>query len=263
MIILKVGGGSSINMSEVASDLTKISEPVIVVLGANSLRDRTGEKLNIKKQVVTSVKGYTSVMSDSDLIDLQMMVYSGVQSQRFVELCQMNGINAVSLSGLDGAVIRGRRNRGVRVKEEGKIRILRDFSGKPVSINTELLDYLISKSYLPVLTVPILDETGCALNSENDDIAALLNSLYGADEIIHLIEAPGLLKDHEDEGSLVTSLTFKELCGWEEISEGRIRRKLLSIRKLMAGHKTRVRIADGRCSEPVTNALKGGGTVIE
>ena len=40
MYIIKVGGGSQINLEGVASDLATIEESFLVVLGANALRDQ-------------------------------------------------------------------------------------------------------------------------------------------------------------------------------------------------------------------------------
>ena len=143
--------------------------------------------------------------------------------------------------------------------------MLRDFSGKPKSINKELLNLLINSDYVPVLTVPIIDENGIAINSENDDIVALLQKEFQAERVIHLIEAPGFMRDPEDETSLISGLSFEELSDWESGAQGRIKRKLLAIKKLFDTGVLEVFIADGRSSitQPVTDALNGKGTTIK
>ncbi len=265
MIILKIGGGNDIALEYIAEDLKSIEEPYIIVHGANSLRDQLAERLNMPRKRVTSIKGYSSVLSDQDTIDLQMMAYAGVRNKRIVELLQVRGINAVGLSGLDGAVIRAKRNPGIRVLENGKRKMLRDFSGKPKTINKELLNLLINNNYVPVLTVPIIDEEGVAVNSENDDIVALLQAEFQAERVIHLIEAPGFMRDPNDETSLISSLSFQELSDWEANAEGRIKRKLLAIKRLFDSGVLEVFISDGRESvqAPVTGALTGLGTTIK
>ena len=122
MIVLKIGGGDGINLAGIALDLAEISEPMIVVHGANGLRNRLAEKLGHTVQTVTSVSGYTSVLSDSDTLDLMMMAYAGLRNKRLVELLQQNGVNAVGLSGIDGRVVQARRNRGIRVREGSRAR---------------------------------------------------------------------------------------------------------------------------------------------
>jgi len=174
MIIIKIGGGESINLEGIIEDIAGIKEKVIIVHGANALRDQLSERLGIRKTVITSVSGYSSVFSDNEAIDVMLMAYSGLRNKRLVELCQRHGLNAVGLTGLDGAMVRGSRNKGIRIKDGLKQRIIRDNSGKPKSINTEMLNYLLNNGYIPLLTVPILDENGFAVNSENDDIVAVL-----------------------------------------------------------------------------------------
>ncbi len=262
MIIVKIGGGASINTSAIIAGLQSLKEQVIIVHGANSFRDRLAEQMGIKRNKVTSLSGYESVLSDEDTINLQMMAYAGYKNKRIVELCYQNGIPAIGLSGIDGAVIRSRRNRGIRVEENGKKRMLRDLSGKPAEINRELLTTLMDSGYTPVLTVPLLDENNCAVNSENDDIVALLAETFNAESVVHFIEAPGFLSDISDPESLISRMSSNELNEWEATCNGRIKRKLKAIKRLLESN-TRVHICDGRTDTPIESCLNGGGTTIE
>ena len=124
-----------------------------------------------------------------------LMAYSGVRNKRLVELLQQNGVNAVGLTGLDGALVRAMRNKGIRVREGDKTLIKRDLSGKPVAVNRKLLGLLIDNGYTPVVTMPLIDERNVAVNSENDDVVALMSAALGAELVVHLIEAPGFLED--------------------------------------------------------------------
>ncbi len=42
MLIIKVGGGTDINIPGIVNDLAALDDPFIVVLGANALRDNIG-----------------------------------------------------------------------------------------------------------------------------------------------------------------------------------------------------------------------------
>ncbi|MDH3225356.1 MAG: acetylornithine/succinylornithine family transaminase, partial [Gemmatimonadota bacterium] len=78
-------------------------------------------------------------------------------------------------------------------------------------------------------------------------------------------EAPGLLADRDDPGSLVTEVAPPELEAWEDRVDGRMRRKMRALRRLFEdceGPAPRVRLGDGRIPAPVTTALAGGGTLI-
>lgn len=262
MYIFKIGGGESINLEAIAADLAGLEEAFLIVLGANAMRDSLAERLGQPKQVLTSVSGYTSVLSDPQAIDVIMMSYAGLRSKRMVELCQRNGINAVGLSGIDGRLVEGRRNRGIRVREGGKTLIKHDFSGKPSSLNTRLMDLLMENGYTPILSIPIIDEQHCAINSENDDIVNVLQEALQAKCIIQLIEAPGFLADKDDEGTLIKHLPRAEIAAHEEQVEGRMKRKMLALRKLFESGAAKVIISDGRTEHPVKDALEGKGTTI-
>lgn len=263
MILVKIGGGDSINLEAIIADLAQQPQPFIIVHGANVLRDQIAGKMGFEKTVITSASGYSSVFSDQNAIDAILMSYSGLRNKRIVELCQQKGINAVGLTGLDGRLIQGERNKGIRVRENGKTLIKRDFSGKPRTVNTDLLELLLEAGYCPVLTIPIADENGFAINSENDDIVARISNSLEIDTVIQLIEAPGFLDNPDDEKSLVGKMSIAELNRREAEVEGRIKRKLLALTKLTAGGKTRVIISDGRTEKPITDALNGKGTAIQ
>lgn len=263
MIIVKIGGGETINLEAIVNDLSTLNEPYLVVHGANALRDSVAESMGFDKQVITSASGYASVYSDEKAIDAILMAYSGLRNKRLVEMFQQHGVNAVGLSGIDGRIVQGARNRGIRIVENGKKMIKRDFSGKPKTINADLLNLLLNNGYIPVLTIPICDEDGFAINSENDDIVCELQSALSADTVIQLIEAKGFLNDANDPGSVIRTMDRAELERREETVEGRIKRKLHALNKLCRNGVGKIIISDGRTDSPISDALNGSGSWIE
>ena len=262
-LIVKIGGGAAIDLAAIAADLAAFDGPVIVVHGANALRAALAQSLGRKVTVLTSVSGYSSVQSDDEAIEMLMLAYSGLQNKKLVEQLQIAGRNAIGLTGLDGRVITGRRNSGIRVSENGRTRIVRDRSGKPVSINAPLLELLLANGYTPVLTMPIADESGAAINSENDDVVAVLAEAMGAATVIQLIEAPGLLRDRHDDASAIARISLDALQQWEAQAEGRFRRKLRALCRLVESDSARrVIVADGRVARPISLAIEGAGTEI-
>lgn len=262
MLILKIGGGRGIDVEGVATDLAGLSEPVVVVHGANAWRDELASRLGAERKVLTSASGYESTYSDDEAIDVLLMAYAGLRNKRLVEALARRGVRAIGLTGLDGGLVKGRRNPGIRSREGDKVIVRRDHSGKPVSVNEPLLRMLLEAEYLPVLTVPIAGEDGSALNTENDDVVAVLQSVLRAETVVQLIEAPGILDDASDPSSLVSRLSAAELAHREEAATGRFKRKLHGIRKLMQAAPCRVLVADGRVAHPLRDALDGKGTVI-
>lgn len=261
-MLVKIGGGEAINLDGIACDLSNVEVPKVIVHGANALRDRLAGRLGVQKRILTSVSGYASVHSDEELIDVMLMAYAGLRNKRIVESLQSHGVNAVGLTGLDGALVRGMRNKGIRVRENGKTLIKRDLSGKPVAVNRRLLGLLLDNEFVPVVTVPIIDEQNVAINSENDDIVALLSSALEPELVVQLIEAPGFLEDENDPGSVVPHIPRPDLARREQEAAGRMKRKLMAMRRLVESGSARVVIADGRSDHPVADVLAGKGTVI-
>ena len=263
MLIVKLGGGE-VDLDAFARDAVALDRPMIILHGANRLRDQLAQELGRPPRVVESISGYSSVLSDDSAIDLLMASYAGVRNKRLVEALRRAGVNALGLSGLDGGLIQGERTRGIRVRENGRKRMLRDQSGKPRTINRSLLLGLLDDGYVPVLTVPIAAEDGGALNTENDDVLALLAAELAATEVVSLIEAPGLLRDVTDSGSLVPVLDAGELMEWEGRVTGRMRRKIRAMRTLFERMSPgpRFYLADGRSEQPISSALAGAGTLV-
>jgi acetylglutamate/LysW-gamma-L-alpha-aminoadipate kinase len=262
VVLVKIGGGASINLDGAAADIAAMVEPVVVVHGGHAARDRLAARLGAEQRVVTSVSGYASVYSDEQAIDLLMMAYAGLQNKRLVERLQRAGRDAVGLTGLDGRAVSAVRHNGIRVRQREKTLLVRDFSGRPSRVNVPLLRLLLDNGYTPVLTVPLADESGFAVNSENDDVVALLQTALGCAQVVELIEAPGLLRDPGDESSVISSLDAGQLAALEEAASGRYKRKLLALRRLFESTSPTVVVADGRAAHPVADALAGNGTRI-
>lgn len=263
MNIVKIGGGSKLNLAAICDDLAQLEGSTVIVAGANALRADLAERLGSEIQTVTSISGVASVFTDEAAMDLLIMAYAGLRNKALVSLLQQRGVNAIGLSGLDGGLIRAKRNRGIKIMQDGKKRLLRDFSGKPFEINTDLLNTLLQQGYTPVITVPVMDEQGIAVNTDNDEIVALLSHSLQAERVFQLIEAPGLLVDAANEDSLVSELSAEGLEAWQERVEGRMKRKIIALNKLYRDQqRPRVYLCDGRVEQPLKRALEGAGTVI-
>lgn len=263
MNIIKIGGGATLDLNAICDDLATLSGPNIVIAGANALRAQLADQLGTPIKTVTSISGVSAVFSDDNALDLLTMAYAGLRSTQLVSLLQQRGVNAIGLSGVDGGLIRAKRNRGIKAMQDGKKMLLRDRSGKPFAANTSLLQQLLRDGYTPVITVPVIDETGIAVNTDNDEIVALLARELNATRIFQLIEAPGLLIDHKDQASLVSELSAEGLDAWQERVDGRMRRKIIALSKLyQINQRPTVHLCDGRLTQPLSSAISGAGTVI-
>ena len=113
MILIKIGGGSQLNLPAIAQDIQDLSlkESVIVVHGANAERDRLAEKLGHATRYLTSPSGHQGVYTDEQAIEIMLMAYSGLVNKKIVALFRSHGINALGLSGVDGGLWQGERKK--------------------------------------------------------------------------------------------------------------------------------------------------------
>lgn len=264
MIIVKIGGGKQINIDFILADFAKIHEDKILVHGASETMNDIAELLGHKPQMVTSISGFESRLTDQKTMDILMMVYSGMVNKRIVEKLQSLGINAVGLSGLDGRLWEGRRKETIKIVQDGKRKVIRgDYTGRVEKVNVSLLRLLINNGYVPVVTVPGISYKSEAINLDNDRALAVMAGQIGANKIVSLFTAPGLLKDHADEKTLIKSINKEKLDEYFKFAQGRMKKKLMGAKEALDLGVQEIYFGDGRVKYPITNALNGKGTIIK
>jgi acetylglutamate kinase len=121
-------------------------------------------------------------------IDIVRMALSGVSNKRLVAALASRGVNALGLSGEDGALIEARP---IDTERLGHV-------GSPTRINTEFLKALLLAGFVPVIS-PVSRGVGgtssIALNVNGDDAAAAIAVDLGADELLLIVDVPGVMQD--------------------------------------------------------------------
>lgn len=127
------------------------------------------------------------VTTDAD-IDIVRMALSGVSNKRLVAALASHGVNAIGLSGEDGALIEARPIDRDRL---GHV-------GSPTRINTEFLKGLLAAGFVPVIS-PVSRGVGgtssMTLNVNGDDAAAAIAVDVGADELLLVVDVEGVMQD--------------------------------------------------------------------
>lgn len=266
MIVVKVGGSLGIDYEAVCSDLASIvkaGRQAILVHGGSAETNRISEQLGKPPRMVTSVSGYESRYTDRETLEIFEMVYCGKMNKAIVEKLQRHGVNAVGLSGLDGRIWEGVRKATITILEAGKKKVLRDdFTGRVEKVNLGLIQLLLSGGFTPVLTPPAISYEGEAINVDGDRAAAILASALKVDKLIILSNVPGLLKDVQDEGSLIPDIPFERIEEFAAFAKGRMKKKVLGAVEAIREGVKEVVFADARRAQPITEALMGKGTVI-
>ncbi len=264
-MVIKIGGGQGIDLTPAVADIAECvahSERVVVVHGCSAAADALAAELGEPVRYVTSTAGVRSRYTNARMLTIFLMAALRV-NVGIVQALQNQGINALGLSGLDGALLRGPRKEALRIIEYGRQRVLRDdFTGRVEQVNTSLLHLLLDRGYTPVIAPLALANTGEVINVDGDRAAAAVAAALGAETLIILSNVPGLLADAQNEGTLVPSLSITEVSQYEASVTGGMRRKLMGAREALHGGVHRVVLTDGRAEHPVQAALAGRGTVI-
>ena len=267
MIVVKVGGGTSLNIDAVVADLVALrasGTELLLIHGGAQTTNAVAEALGHPPQFVTSETGHVSRRTDRRTLEIFEMVYCGQLNKMWVEKLQTAGVNAVGLSGLDGRIFEGTRKDTLRIKVDGRRLVLRDdWTGTVERVNTHLLRLLIDGGYFPVLTPPGASTAGEAVNVDGDRAAAMVAGAFGAEALLILTDTPGLLKAFPDESTLITDIPRAQAERFMQYAEGRMKKKVMGAVEAIEGGVRKVIFADGRIDQPLSRALAGGGTHIQ
>ncbi len=263
MIVVKIGGGEGINYDAILSDIAALGEEVIIVHGGNAELARLSKQLGREQRTLRFSSGHVSRYTDRKTMELFEMVYCGKINKMIVEKLHLLGKRPIGLSGLDGALLVGRRKETLIALIGNRRRVIRDdMSGRLEGVNTELLHVLMKLGYVPVISPPALSNECLPINVDGDRAAAMIAARMGARVLVILSAVPGLLKDPGDESSLITTINSGDMERMQEFAKGSMKRKLIGAGEALAGGVGTVIIADARVDLPVTRALAGSGTHI-
>lgn len=265
-MIVKIGGGETIDLDAFCKDVAEVSknQKLILVHGASVKRDEVAEKLGIATKYLTSPSGHIGVYTDNQAIEVLSMVYAGLVNKKIVTKLQSFGVNAVGLSGADGRIWEGKRKKVLISVEDGKKKLIRDtYTGKVEKVNAELLNNLVSQGYVPVITQPAISYESELINTDNDRNIAVMARDLKVKKLVVLFEAPGLLKDVDDESSLIKSINKSEIEAVMQQVSGRMRKKALGAKEAIENGVEEIYWSDARVEKPITEALNHKGTIIK
>ncbi len=266
-LVIKLGGTAGVDFQAICKDsaaLVEAGRRLILVHGGSDQANQLGQALDHPPRFVTSPSGFTSRYTDRQTLEIFLMAVNGKVNSLLVESLHALGLNAIGLSGLDGALLQARRKSTIRIVENGKQKVLRDdYTGTIQKVNAGLLIMLLQAGYVPVVAPLARSERGEALNVDADRAAASIAAALGADTLLLLTAASGLLRSFPNEQSLIPRIPAAQLESHFKFAQGRMKKKLLAGGEALEGGVGRVIIADGRIASPVARALSGAGTTIE
>jgi acetylglutamate/LysW-gamma-L-alpha-aminoadipate kinase len=266
IIVIKIGGGQGIDPAALAPQIAALAatgvSPVIVHGGSHET-DLLATRLGHPPRRLVSPSGHESRRTDERTLEIFSMVYAGKINTRLVAALRVAGLDAVGLSGVDGALWRAERKDAIRAVEDGRVVIVRDdLSGRVVGVDDRLLRLLIADGRVPVLCPPAITPQGVAVNVDADRAAAATAGALGAASLLLLSNVAGVLADPADPDSLIASAADAP-GAVQAAARGRMKNKVLAAEEALRAGVGRVVIGSARGPEALARALAGAGTVFE
>lgn len=200
LTIVKVGGAiveDAEQLQQLLSHFCAIEGKKILVHGGGRRATQVAARLGIESQMVNGRR-----ITDSDMLEVVTMVYGGLVNKTIVAQLQARGVNAIGLTGADMDVIHSHR-RPVKDVDYG-------FVGDVERVNADRLQALLDAGATPVLAPLTHDGAGTMLNTNADTIASVaaqaLAAYYDV-TLIYSFEKPGVLRDPDDDTSVITHIT--------------------------------------------------------
>lgn len=256
-VVIKYGGNAMINehlKQQVMEDIVLlwlIGIRVVLVHGGGPEINDLMKKLGKEAVFVDGLR-----VTDKETVEIVQMVLAGKVNKTLVNLLEMKGGKAIGLSGMDGRLIEA------KIKNE-KL----GFVGEITRIHIRPVVDLLENGYIPVISTIGCDKQGNTYNINGDTAAAQIAGALGAERLIMMTDIAGILRDKDDESSLIPEITINDaekLYDEGIISGGMIPKVDCCVEAIHKGVKNVV-IMDGRVPHSILMELltdEGAGTMV-
>ncbi|MFR1434999.1 MAG: acetylglutamate kinase [Acutalibacteraceae bacterium] len=240
-VVIKYGGNAMISnelKSAVMQDIVLLSTVgirVVLVHGGGPEINAMLKKIGKESKFVGGLR-YT----DRETMDVVEMVLAGKVNKSLVQQLEQHGGRAIGLCGLDGGMIKA-----VKLKGENDLGLVGDITRVDVTLIRNALD----NGTIPVVaTVAGGENDGETYNINADIAASHIAAALGAEKLVLMTDVCGLLRDREDESSLISVVQVSEVSNLKRqgiISGGMIPKIDCCVEAVRRGVR-RTHIIDGR-----------------
>ena len=199
-VVIKYGGNAMISeelRKAVISDiilLKLVGMNVVVIHGGGPEISAMLKKTGKESRFVNGLR-YT----DEETMDIVQMVLCGKVNKDLVATLNRSGGSAMGLCGLDGGMLKARRR-----LEDG---VDYGLVGDIVEVDPKPIQDAIADGFIPVIsTVAQGIDAETSYNVNADTAAAKVATALGAEKLILLTDVRGLLRDKNDESTLISRI---------------------------------------------------------
>ena len=257
ILVIKYGGNAMLSdelKQSTIRDLTLlrlVGVKVVLVHGGGPEISQTLTRMGIESRFVNGLR-YT----DAETAEVVRMVLAGKVNKELVQMIYAQGGKALGLCGIDGGLL-------LCEKESDDL----GFVGKIQRVQSEVIVDALNCGYLPVISTVGYDEKGNIYNVNADTAASAIAGALGAESLILMTDIRGLLRNKEEEESLINKVYVSDIPSLEKegvISGGMIP-KVHCCRDAIRNGVNRVFITDGRVKHSILLELlsdQGYGTMF-
>ena len=258
-IVVKYGGNAMVNeklKSAVMSDIVLmrlVGVNVVLVHGG-------GPEINAMLNAVGKESRFENGMrvTDEETNDIVQMVLAGKVNKSLVQLMERHGGKALGLCGLDGNLLMAEKL--VTSADLG-------FVGEIKEVNPEPLKTAMDNGYIPIVATVAAGYDGNVYNVNADLAAAQIAAKVGAKKLILMTDIRGLLRDVNDEDSLISVVNVSEvpMLKRDGIIKGGMIPKIDCCVEAVRNGVSRAHIIDGRIEHSILLELfsdEGIGTMF-
>lgn len=244
--------------------LASLGIRIVVVHGGGAQATALSRRLGIEPELVAGRR-----VTDDRTLEVVTMVYGGQLNIAVLAALREHRVQAVGLSGVDGELLTAHRRPPVSVTDDaGQTRQV-DYGhvGDIDRVDPHLLKTLLDARFVPVVASLAGDEDGGVYNVNADTVAEALAVALGAQKLIFLTGAQGVLRDRNDPSTLVTFADPRDLA--ELMASGALaggmRPKVEACIRAATQGVERTHIIDGRVPDAILLEVFTGvgcGTMI-
>lgn len=234
----------------------------VVVHGGGPEIDAAMRKMGKKPEFIHGLR-----VTDEETMEIVKMILVGKINGDIVSKLGKYGGKAIGLSGKSGHLIKAKKKKGYIIKDNKKVEVDLGKVGEVEKINTELIDILLEKKYIPVISPIGIDDKGEIFNLNADMVAGDIAAAIGAKKLIMITDVDGIMGNIEDPSTLFKKLTIseaEELIKEGVISGGMIPKVEACINALKKGVES-VHIINGKIPHSILLEIfteEGIGTMI-
>ena len=257
LVLIKYGGNAMLSerlKQSVVQNILKLHSKgyrIVLVHGGGPFIQRMLELVKIESEFI---EGHRKTSSEA--LKYIEMALKGEVNGSLVNLLNKTGLKAIGLSGKDGRMVLARKRYHLKKQNGKEVRLDLGQVGDVEQVDTSLLDTLLEKGYLPVVTCIASDEEGDDYNINADMFAGNLAGALGATHYLVLTDVDGLLEDIDDPSSVIRKLNLKELDSlYGSVIKGGMIPKLESCELALRQGARSARIINGTKPEAIFEAV--------